>query len=304
MKKLLTILTTMIIAVSFQPAIAQLDPLYAQYHFNQYMINPAYAGVYKSTTLAVNSRAQWFGLEGSPVTNTLTATTSIGNSGGFGVRVMNDRIGIRNSNEFIASGSYYIRSHLTTIGFGLQGGITQVSNNLSKLEPEVLDDPVLDGFIPQYSFPNFGFGIMLQRFDYFIGLSIPRILSEDAPEPVFEDNGRYQRHYYLSAGYRFTAVRSYDTKVQTLIRVLEDKISVDVSGTYFITPDLWAGAMVRDFSSFSFFGMLQINDNYRIGYTFELPTNNLITTNFGTHEITFSYTITPFADQVFEDRFF
>lgn len=283
---------------------AQLDPLYAQYHFNQYMINPAYAGIYKNITVAANSRAQWFGLEGFPVTNTMIATTNIGNSGGLGVRVMNDRIGIRSANEFIASGAYYIRSHLTTIGFGLQGGVTQVNNDLSRLESEVLDDPVLDDFIPQYSFPNFGFGVVLQRFDYFIGFSIPRILSEDAPEPIFEDNGRYQRHYYLSGGLRFTSFRSYDTKVQTLIRVLEDKVSVDVSGTYFLTSDIWVGAMVRDFSSFSFFGLLEIKDKYRIGYTVELPTNNLITTNFGTHEITFSYTITPFEGQLFEDRFF
>ncbi|XOV94529.1 MAG: PorP/SprF family type IX secretion system membrane protein [Bacteroidota bacterium] len=292
------------ILISIGSLKAQLDPLYAQYHFNQYMINPAYAGMYQNTSFAVNSRAQWFGLEGSPLTNTVTAMTNIGNSGGFGLRAMNDRVGIRSSNELVVSGSYFIRSHLTTIGFGLQGGVTQVSNDLNKLAPEVLDDPVLDDFIPQYSFPNFGFGVVIQRFDYFLGLSIPRILSEDSPDPVFQDNGRYQRTYYLAGGYRFTTVRSYDTKVQTLIRVLEDKISIDLSGTYFITPDIWAGTLIRDFSSLSFFGLLQIKDNYRIGYSFELPTNNLITTNFGTHEITFSYTITPFSGQVFEDRFF
>ncbi len=300
MKGLLSILILMVVF----KANAQLDPLYAQYHFNQYMINPAYAGVYKNITFAMNSRAQWFGLAGSPFTNTATVMSNIGNSGGVGLRMMNDRIGIRNSNEVVASGSYFIRSHMTTIGFGLQGGVTQVGNDLSKLDPEVLDDPVLDDFIPSYAFPNFGVGIMIQRFDYFIGLSIPRILSEDAPDPVFQDNGRYQRHYYISGGYRFTTVRSFDTKVQTLIRVLENKVSVDVSGTYFFSSDLWGGALIRDFSSVGFFGQIELQDKYRIGYTFELPTNNLITSNFGTHEVTFSYTITPFEGQFFEDRFF
>ena len=282
----------------------QLDPLYSQYHFNQYVINPAYAGMYENMSFTLNSRAQWFGLEGSPITNTFTAISNIGNSAGVGVRFMNDRIGIRTANELVVSGSYFIKSHLTTIGFGLQGGLTQVGNNLGKLDPEVLDDPVLDGFIPQYSFPNFGVGVVIQRFDYFIGLSIPRILSQDEPDPTFEDNGRYQRHYYISGGFRFTAIRSYDTKIQTLVRVLEDKVSVDVSGTYFITSDLWAGALFRDLSGVSFFGMIRFKENYRLGYSFELPTNNLITTNFGTHEITFSYTIAPFEGQLMEDRFF
>ena len=107
------ILTFLVLGL-FWKANAQLEPVYTQYHFNQYLINPAFGGLYENATISFNSRAQWYGLDGAPFTNTLTIESSIGDHAGMGFRVMNDRIGITNQTEVMASASYFIKSHFIT----------------------------------------------------------------------------------------------------------------------------------------------------------------------------------------------
>ncbi len=301
MNSIKLILTLLIVGL-FWNANAQLEPIYTQYHFNQYLINPAFGGLYENAAISFNSRAQWYGLDGAPFTNTLTLESSIGDHAGMGFRVMHDQIGISNQTEVMASASYYIKSHFMKIGMGLQGGVSTVSNNINELDQKVFNDPNLSNIPPTSTRPNFGVGIVIHRFDYFLALSIPRIL--DNGGAIVEDDPRNERHIYLSTGCRFTLFRSKDTKLQTLMRVVGDRISFDLAGTYFITDFLWAGAMLRDYHGVSFFGKLKLDNHFSVGYSFELPTNNLIFTNYGTHEVTLSYIFKPFKSHQSQERFF
>ncbi len=295
------LIITISFVLTYLTGLGQLDPLYQQYHTNQYMINPAYAGIYKSTTFAVNSRLHWLGLEGSPFTNTFTMVTNIGNFAGFGLRAMSDQVGIRKTNEVVATGSYFIRANNMVIGFGLQGGLAKSTNDLSAFIPEVLHDPTLDEFTPNSSFPTFGVGFMIKHKNYFIGLSIPRLLNETNPTLSYKENGVYHRHYYISAGFMPSLI---DMKVQMLLRVLDSKLSVDVSNTYFISENLWAGVLFRDLLNVGLFGQLQIKKRLRLAYTIELPFDDMISTHYGTHELTLSYTIAPSRGQTLGDRYF
>src|SRR5687768_7725659 len=87
-------------------SVAQQDPLYNLYAFNQGMINPAYTGVYNTVNLNLISRLQWVSIEGSPRTNMLSATSSVGNKFGAGLMVISDQLGINNNQEIQASFSY------------------------------------------------------------------------------------------------------------------------------------------------------------------------------------------------------
>ncbi|MEQ9218080.1 MAG: PorP/SprF family type IX secretion system membrane protein [Cyclobacteriaceae bacterium] len=282
---------------------AQLDPQYTQYHFNQYLINPAFGGLYESTSISFNSRAQWYGMEGAPFTNTLTLESSMSDHSGIGLKAMNDRIGIHNNTEIMASASYFISSHFVKIGMGLQGGITNVSSDLSLLDSKVLNDPELDSFVPNSFQPNFGVGFVIHRFDYFLAVSIPRILETRNTTRSLNDP-RYDRNIYVSTGYRFSLFRSNDTKLQTQVRVMGSRFSFDIAGTYFLTDHIRLGAMIRDYYGASFFGKIDFDKHFSMGYSFELPTNNLFFTNYGTHEVTLSYVFTPFQNQSPLERIF
>src|SRR3982751_6662482 len=51
---------------------AQQRPHYTQYILNNYIINPAVAGIENYTDVKVSHRHQWVGIEGAPVTTYLT----------------------------------------------------------------------------------------------------------------------------------------------------------------------------------------------------------------------------------------
>jgi len=68
MKKLLVLL-----AVGFAfSASAQQRPHYTQYILNNYIINPAVAGIENYTDVKISHRQQWVGLDGAPVTTYIT----------------------------------------------------------------------------------------------------------------------------------------------------------------------------------------------------------------------------------------
>jgi len=72
----------------------QQDAQYTQYMYNTINVNPAYAGSRGALSFFALHRTQWVGLDGAPVTNTLSANTPFNNSKlGLGVSIVNDEIG-------------------------------------------------------------------------------------------------------------------------------------------------------------------------------------------------------------------
>ncbi len=283
---------------------AQIDPIYSQYQFNQLMINPAYAGVYKQMSFSAITRLQWAGLDGAPITNTITANTSVGNSAGFGAVFLSDRIGINTTNEFIASGAYFINPGATTrLGFGLQAGFVNYKYDLDGLDDEVLADPELRVADQTFTKPNFGTGVFLMNSSYYIGLSIPRILEVKVDDGV-EERQKYSRHYYLSAGYLWATKGPVDVKLSSLLRMAEGATSVDFAAMFILSNTIWAGASIRNLNTVSVSGQFQINQQFRVGYTFELPTNDLINASIGTHELMIAYDIAPLKGQAISGRYF
>src|ERR1043165_4826343 len=70
MKKVFSCFLFMIGTVSV--IFAQQRPHYTQYVLNNFILNPAVAGIENYTDLKISHRHQWVGLEGSPVTTYLT----------------------------------------------------------------------------------------------------------------------------------------------------------------------------------------------------------------------------------------
>jgi hypothetical protein len=57
---------------SYLTLCAQQRPYYTQYVLNNYIINPAVAGIENYWDMKVSHRHQWVGLEGAPITTYVT----------------------------------------------------------------------------------------------------------------------------------------------------------------------------------------------------------------------------------------
>ncbi len=303
MKKL--ILTSAICWVLQFTVFGQIDPLYSQYQFNQQMINPAYTGIYDRTTVSLLSRLQWVGIEGAPMTNTITGQQSMQKGkAGIGGVILQDRFGVNRNTEIIGSYSYNILFEKAKLAMGLQGGFTSFGFDYSGLELDYVDDPKLNQNQQNFSKPNFGAGLLFISDTYFVGLSIPRILDVSVSDGM-EESTRYSRHYYLTGGIVFDANAYTKARVTGLVRYVDNgRLSAEINVSALIDKRAWGGLTLRDLRHLGIFTMFELTEKLRLGYSFELPANSLIRNSFGTHEISVFFRMREFRDPVLQDQYF
>lgn len=303
--KTLLYLFFLLLTFSATSLFGQQDPLYNLYSFNQYMINPAYAGVYNNFSANLVTRKQWANIDGSPLTNLFTATTSISDQFGAGILIVNDRLGINNNTEAQASFSYKISKGGRTLALGVQGGIIDYRYDYDKLNLAFVDDEGLDMNNEGFSKGNFGAGAFYMTDKYYIGLSVPRILNAEVNDGV-SNSTRYLPHYYLSGGYIFQpgASPSFLLKPTFLLRYTEGETAADISINALFANTIWAGVILRNFNGVAITTQVQVNRSFRLGYSFELPTNQLVQNNFGTHEVSLLVELNLFKDHFDIERYF
>ncbi len=284
---------------------SQQDPLYNLYSFNQYMINPAYAGIYNNFSANLITRKQWAGIDGSPLTNLFTAHSSVGDQFGTGLLIVNDRLGINNNTEAQLSFSYKITSGDKTLALGVQGGIVSYRYDYSKLNLAFVDDEGLDMNNDGFSKGNFGAGAFYMTDKYYVGISVPRILNAKVNDGV-NNSTRYLPHYYLSGGFiiKPKSTTEFLLKPSFLVRYTEGQTAADISLNALFAQTIWAGLTLRNLSGIAINTQLQVNRSFRLGYSFELPTNELVQSNFGTHELSLLVELNLFKDQFDIERYF
>ena len=87
---------------------AQLNPLAGLYFQNQYMGNPAMAGVEQGLNLNLGYRQQWSSVPGAPVTQSITADYGTGKKVGLGLNIHNDEAGLIKRTRVMGTYSYHL----------------------------------------------------------------------------------------------------------------------------------------------------------------------------------------------------
>ena len=189
---------------------AQQDPMYTQYMFNTQTINPAYTGTWESFSFMVLGRQQWAGLEGAPETYTFSMQAPLKSERvALGLNLISDVVGLEKRFYMFGDYSYLLPiTERTKMRLGLKGGFTNYTNNLTEYSTNApgsgIVDPAFQGEIDRKFVPNFGIGGFLYGEKYFLGFSIPKMISND-----FENNynnlsvNAEVRHYFLTAGWVF-----------------------------------------------------------------------------------------------------
>lgn len=87
---------------------AQLDPMGSQYFLNQYLANPAMAGMDEGLTLNGAVRKQYSTIPGAPSTQTLTAGYQMNSRVGWGLNLYNDAAGLIKKTRVVGSYAYHL----------------------------------------------------------------------------------------------------------------------------------------------------------------------------------------------------
>jgi type IX secretion system PorP/SprF family membrane protein len=289
---------------------AQQDPMYSMYMWNMMTLNPGYAGSNDVLNVTALSRVQWASINGAPVTHSLSAHAPVNRrSLGLGGSVVNDHIGRSNTLSAFADLSYRIRlSHKTRLAFGLKAGINHASIANTQVENTDPNDPTFMADISGRVSPNFGFGTYLWSKKGYVGLSVPKLLrnylgkvGNDGIATTFQQEAT---HVFLTGGYVFP-LGTVKFKPSMMVRASEGApLSVDVAASFFLRDRLSLGAMYRYGSSVTGIFSVQLNDQFRAGYAYDLGVSSYTQRAGGTHEIMFSYDPVFTRERVRSPRYF
>jgi len=285
--------TYVLFIICFLPVFgySQQLPQFTQYMYNTISINPAYAGTRERLNIAILNRNQWVGVNGAPITQTLTADTNIPNSNlGIGLSIINDKLGYESTNFIYSDISYTIymeRGYRLTFGF--KAGASKYG-----LDPELLTDPsaigdqYLDKIFNNWK-PNFGAGIYYRSDDWFISFSSPRILSLNNQTDI--DYAAIERvSYYVMGGYMLDFNLHLKFKPTFLVKLTNGAPpSIDLTGNFLVNENLWLGLAYRVGDSFGGLASLEASDNLTFGYAYEYNTTALNTYTSGSHEVFMIY---------------
>ena len=81
-------------------------------------------------------------------------------------------------------------------------------------------------------------------------------------------------------------------------------LSADLNASILFGEFVWAGVTLRNLNSIGVNTQIELGDQLRLGYSFELPTSDLITSSFGTHELMIAIDFTLSSQQITKRRYF
>ncbi len=284
---------------------AQQDAQFTQYMYNTINVNPAYAGSRGALSMFALHRTQWVGLDGAPVTNTVSINTPLNGSNlGLGVSLINDRIGPTNENAISADLSYTIQtSEIWKLSFGIKATANLFDLDVTKLNPVDATDPSLQNY-SKFS-PNIGAGIYLHSDKAYVGFSVPNFIEtnryDDNEVAIFKE----RISYYLIAGYVFDLTNTIKFKPAVLTKMVEGApLQMDVSGNFLFNDKFMVGLAYRWSASVSAMVGFQVTEGMYIGYGYDKETTNLDNYNSGSHEIFLRYELFNNIKKITTPRFF
>lgn len=294
MKKFIFIITATLSIM--QITNAQQDPQYTQYMLNTIVVNPAFAGAGNVLSVSALHRSQWIGLDGAPVTQTLSIQSPISERLGGGLSIVNDNIGDGTVQEtyFDLALSYTIpasRNGSLAFGLNIGGDFLNVDfSNLTNFGVEA-NLPNIDN---KFS-PNVGVGVYYYQERFYAGLSVPNLLetehfdnSSDGTSFLAKD----RMNYYLISGYLFDLNPSLVLQPGFLLRAVSGgPVQLDLTTNLTINDKFSVGAAYRFDAAVSALFGVKFAEKLFLGVAYDFETTALGSTQFndGSFEVFVRY---------------
>ena len=283
----------------------QQHSIYSQYIFNLYSINPAYAGEREGLATGLSYRAQWVGFEGAPSTGEFFAHSPMKNRNmALGVQVRTDRIGARSNTGFSATYSYKVHlGEKSKISFGLNAGMANHTYRWSELDyPDGSEPLAAEGEDNIWS-PTADFGIMYLSPDAYVGVGVVGIDGGKLLRSELSE-ARTERLVNVAAGVIFGLGENFALKPSALFKLSADVFQFDAGlGARFFNS-LWVTGTYRHEFGSVFSAHYFVDDRFHFGYAFDLPSNDLLSHQNGTHEIFIGFDLNYYPQKTASPRRF
>jgi type IX secretion system PorP/SprF family membrane protein len=285
-------------------------PLFSQYLYNKYLINPAVAGSDGYTSVSLTAREQWVGYSGAPRTFSVSWQTRMLKKSfilkqtrvkkevfrpksdgrvGLGGYVFSDRNGLIQRTGFQLSYAYHMwlqKSTQLSFGLAFTGYYYKIDQNQINFEDP--NEPWLNNNLRRGVFvPDLSFGVYLLNAKYSLGFSADQLSEASAKigGPAYK-NFSMSRQYYLFGSYDFSRGSYAIIQPSFLLKMSEQlKPQADLGATYIYNEGFWAGLAYRTSGAIiANVGVKYMNIYF--GYAFDFTMQEIQRITYGTHEIT------------------
>jgi type IX secretion system PorP/SprF family membrane protein len=294
--------------------LGQQDAQYTQYMFNPLNVNPAYAGNKAILSAALIHRAQWVGIEGAPRTQHLAVHSPLKDKNmGVGFQLLNDKIGPKNTFGVLGTYAYRVRPSKISrgkVGFGLRMGYYRYTFDWNKIDYKDQSDALVASTVQNYSYLNFDFGVYYNtRFTY-AGLSIyhlnnPKIGIADGYERVDGKPSAILNHFSLIGGKIIEINDRTVFRPSMLVKVApRSPIVADINASFLLDNVIWLGLGYRTSNALAAIVEYEINEQFKIGYSYDYSLSGLSNQHSGSHELFLGYNFNVFKSRMRSPRYY
>lgn len=282
-----------IILQPFYTLLAQQDALYSQYMFNQFVINPAYAGTRDAISMVMVSRSQWLNIPGAPQTFTFSAHGPIAkHKMALGLQAFSDKIGPNNNSGAYFTYAYHLKLNDAKLVMGLKGGVYSAELNWNALVYENKTDQFTGTQNSQTTATTFDFGAYYYTNNFYFGLSATHINKPRINYLFLPENAGFylRRHFFMITGYAHELNDKWLLKPSLMIRKTSvSPVNLDLNCSVLYNKKLWLGTSFRSSRSIVLLTEYVIKESLRIGYSADITLNRLRSHSGLSHEIMLGY---------------
>ncbi len=271
---------------------AQSDALYSQYMFNQFTVNPAYAGSRDALSTVLLYRNQWTGVDNAPKTINFSAHSPFHKKNvALGMNVMMDEIGPTTIQSIAGTYAYHVKTNYGDLSMGLRTGLISLRSDESKLN--FYNDQYETNGLVNVIIPNFDFGMYFFTDLLYAGLSVSHILEDDLILNNDQNtllNFELQRYLSVAAGGVIEINRNILYKPSLMLKFTPGfPINYDINSSFLLKKTLWAGFSYRSTQNLILLLEWNISDQLRGGYSYDFDLSPLRSSRSGSHELFIGY---------------
>lgn len=314
MKKILCILSCMV-GLSI---LAQQDPQYSQYQFNQMVINPAYAGNKDALSAVIDIRKQWGGFQGAPSTQSFSFHGPLKKKRiGLGLSAYNDAIGPKRVTAAYSNISYILQlSSKLKLSFGLRAGFVNYVFDFNKMNYK--DPGETNAFANMSSNkikPDFDAGIYLKSNSFYAGFSATHLNSayiyndKISYTNVSGSQVEYDLTYKLNTHIFAIISKGFSVNDNLVINptiIYKGTIAVsnvDANLNFLIKQRVWLGVFYRSDATLGGLMQVYVTDKIKVGYAFDMSMGKVQKRLGNGHEIMIGFDLNTFKSKMLSPRY-
>lgn len=225
---------------------AQQDPKFFHYAFNGVAYNPAYAGSGPGISATALSSNHYMGLQDfNPITQNFNIHSAVkAVHGGLGLNILTDKVSSQSVTGVYANYAYRKDGMFGlsgTMSFGINLGLLQLTDDLTKFTVKVNPDPLVGGLSKLTGNQiDIGLGALYSSEKFYAGISLMHLNN-----PGITTNGgaksNYSPHLYFTAGYNYQLNSNIELRPTILVKSSFSSTQIDFGGNAFFNQKYWAG---------------------------------------------------------------